>query len=113
MKWLCGLVATAALFISVLVPAGRAQSAGPLAGLEAICLHQDGTFQPGAPAGFALCTNTGFIVYSEIPGSNESSGLLAIDRLCKAAGFGGVRPFGKGTPDGGFAVVAWGCFAAP
>jgi hypothetical protein len=113
MKWLCGLVATAALFISVLVPTGRAQSSGPLDGLEAICLHQGGTFQPGAPAGVAWCTNTGLIVYSQIPGSEERSGLAAIDRLCKAAGFAGVRPFGKGIPDGGFAVVAWGCFAAP
>ena len=112
MKWLCGIVVTAALFTSVLVPSGRAQPTGPLAGIEAICLSQGGTFQPGAPAGVAWCTNTGLIIYSQIPGSYESSGLAAIDRLCKAAGFGGVRPFGKGTPDGGFAVVAWGCYAA-
>jgi hypothetical protein len=112
MKRLCGLVATAALFAGVLISAGHAEPAGPLAGLEAICLHQGGTFQPGVPAGIAWCTNTGFIVYSQIPGSNEHSQLVAIDRLCKATGFGGVRPFGKGTPDGGFAVVAWGCFAA-
>jgi hypothetical protein len=113
MKWLCGLVATAASFVSVLVPAGRAQPAGALVGLEAICLSQGGTFLPGRPAGVAWCTNTGLIIYSQIPGSYERSGLVAIDRLCKAAGFGGVEPFGKGTPDGGFAAVAWGCYAAP
>jgi hypothetical protein len=85
----------------------------PLTGLKAICLEEGGTFQPGAPVGTALCTNTGLVVYSQIAGSYESSGLVAIDRLCKAAGFGGVHPFGKGPTDGGFAVAGWGCFAAP
>ena len=113
MKRLCGLIAVAAVLGGVSVTAGHAQASGPLTGLEAICLAQGGTFRPDAPVGTALCTNTGLVVYSQIPGSYESSGLVAIDRLCKAAGFGGVHPFGKGTPDGGFAVAGWGCFAAP
>lgn len=113
MKRLCGLVATAALIAGVMVPVGGARSSGSVTGLRAICHKQDGTFLPGAPAGVAWCTDTSFVVDSLTPGSNASSQLGALDRLCKAAGFGGVRPFGKGLPDGGFLVEAWGCFAAP
>jgi hypothetical protein len=111
MMRLCGLIVAAAVLCGVSATAGHAQASGPMTGLEAICLEQGGTFQPGAPVNTALCTNTGLVVYSQIQGSYERSGLVAIDRLCKAAGFGGVHPFGKGTTDGGFAVAGWGCFA--
>ena len=114
MKRLCGILATAALAAGVFAQAGRAEPSGPLSALEAICLHQEGAYHPGAPPGFALCTDiNGVIIDRQVPGSEESSQLIAIDRLCKAAGFGGVRSFERGLPDGRSALVAWGCFAAP
>jgi hypothetical protein len=109
MKWLCALLATAALFAGVFVPVGRAESTGSLAGLQAICLQQGGSFQFGTPAGEVACHDVGFVIHRQIPGSIESSQLVAIDRLCKAAGFTAVREFGKGTPDGGFLVETWAC----
>lgn len=109
MKWLCGLLATAALFAGVFVPVARSESDGPLTALQAICLQQDGTFGfviPVAPVG---CHGVRLIFNREIPGSYERTGLVAIDRLCKAAGFTGVGEFGKGLPDGSFLAVTWAC----
>jgi hypothetical protein len=109
MKWLCGLLATAALFAGVFVPVARSESDGPLAGVQAICAQQGGTYQLGTPAGPVACHGVSFVIHREIPGSYASSQLVAVDRLCKAAGFIAVREFGKGLPDGGFLVVTWAC----
>jgi hypothetical protein len=110
MKRLCGLVAASAFLFTGFVASASAEPSGPLSALEAICLQQGGTWYPyEVPfVGDVVCYDVGIAVY-QVPGSYESSQILAVDRLCKAAGFTGVATFGKGIPGPGFFVVTWAC----
>jgi hypothetical protein len=107
-----GVLASAALLlVAASAPAAWADSTAPLSGAESICLAQGGTWYPSGFGGFEglpVCTTTGFAVLQK-PGSYASTELVAVDRLCKAAGFDGVRLFGKGIPTGGFFVETWVC----
>ncbi|HET6643245.1 MAG TPA: hypothetical protein VFG93_08220 [Gaiellaceae bacterium] len=107
-----GVLASAALLLGAAsAPAAWAGPTAPLTGAESICLAQGGTWYPtgfGVFEGLPVCTSTGFAVLQE-PGSYESSQLVAVNRLCRAAGFGGVVTFGKGIPTGGFFVITWLC----
>jgi hypothetical protein len=112
MKWLCGLLAAAALAGSTFVPAANAESTGPLAGLEAICVNLHGTWDPTGFMGLPSCY-TELAIWQDVPGSYERNQLVAAGRLCEAAGFSGVYTFGKGLFDvelgAGFLVGLWVC----
>jgi hypothetical protein len=112
MKRLCGLLAAAALLGSTFIPAANAESTGPLAGLEAICVNLHGTWEPNGFMGLPSCS-TDLIIWQDVPGSYESNQLAAVGRLCEAAGFSGVYTFGKGLihPElgAGFLVALWVC----
>jgi hypothetical protein len=104
MKRLCALMVTAAALItSIFIPAARAETTGPLAGLEAICLKEGGTWYPFEYefVGKVVCFDPDFIVPSRTQLTN-------IERLCQAAGYSGVRTFGKGIPVG-ILVETWAC----
>jgi hypothetical protein len=115
MRRFCASVMAAALLAGVSVSSVSAESTGPLAGLEAICVMQGGVWDPsGIPGlfGTPVCFAS-FIVWQDVPGSYAQNQLVAAERLCKAAGFIGLAIYGKGVADEqgpGTAVDAWTCY---
>lgn len=101
-----GLVAaTAALLLGASPPAASAESTGPLAGLEAICLKDGGTWYPYEVefVGKAVCFDVNAFI---VPSLTQ---LTYIERLCKAAGYSGFTVFGIGIPVPGIYVETWAC----
>jgi hypothetical protein len=99
-----GLVAAAALLLGASAPAASAESTGPLAGLEAICLSEGGTWYPYEveDVGKVVCYTNGLVFRSQTQ-------LTRLDSLCKAAGYSGFTFFGKGIPVPGIYVETWAC----
>ncbi len=81
MKRLCGLLAAAALLGGTFIPAAKAEETGPLAGLEAICVNQHGSWQLSGFMGLPSC-GTELFIWQDVPGSYERNQLVAVGRLC-------------------------------
>jgi hypothetical protein len=106
MKRLCALAAALGMSLACWFPTtAAADPVGPTAALEAICVQQGGTWYPYEVdfVGQVVCYGDGFIVPSPLQ-------LTYLDRLCKAAGYGGVSWFGKGIPVPGIHVQTWSCY---
>jgi hypothetical protein len=103
------LFALAAALLTSLVcwfpPTAAADPVGPTAALKAICVQQGGIWYPSEVelVGKVVCYTDGFIV----PSTKQ---LTYLNSLCKAAGYGGVRWFGKGIPVPGIYVATWSCY---
>jgi hypothetical protein len=105
MKRLCALAAAVVTSLGCwFAPTAAADSVGPIAALEAICVQQGGTWYPyEVPFVGKVVCYVEFIVPSTVQ-------LTYLDRLCKAAGYGGVTWFGKGLPVPGIYVGTWSCY---